>query len=167
MKVLPLVTLITLLCTGLSAGIFFAWTFSVVPGLSRIPDETYLKAMQSINRYIQNPWFFIAFIGPVVLIPLTAYLCYREGRSAESAWIAAAAVIYLVGVFGVTAASNVPMNNKLANVELSEKTSPALQEVRAEYEKPWNRSNSIRTFACIVAFALIIFAFILPEIYQS
>lgn len=167
MKVLPLLTLISLLATGLSAGLFFAWTFSVIPGLIRVDDATYLRAMQSINRYIQNPWFFIAFMGPVILIPLTAFLTYRDGQAGTSAWMAGAAVIYLVGVFGVTMLSNVPMNNQLDQVELAESTSSALQEVRADYEKPWNRSNSIRTFASVLAFALLAFAFISPQLFQS
>jgi len=46
---------------ALSAGLFYAWTISVVPGLKNIPTKSYLEAMQSMNRAILNPGFFVIF----------------------------------------------------------------------------------------------------------
>ena len=44
----------TLILTGLSAGFFYAWQVSVIPGTKRVVDLTYLETMQSINRAILN-----------------------------------------------------------------------------------------------------------------
>jgi uncharacterized membrane protein len=49
--------LIAVILTGLIAGLFFAYACSVNLGLTRLADAEYLKAMQSINGAILNPWF--------------------------------------------------------------------------------------------------------------
>lgn len=43
------------LLTGLSAGLFYAWAVSVIPGTRKVTDMIYLETMQSINRAIRNP----------------------------------------------------------------------------------------------------------------
>jgi uncharacterized membrane protein len=149
----------TILFSGLSAGLFFAWTFTVIPGTRRLPDLAYLQTMQFINRYIRNPVFFLIFFGTALLLPLTTFLLFRAGAMADGGWQAAASGLYLSGVIGVTVFSNVPLNNRLDRVKTEECSLPALQEARSEYEKPWNRSNSIRTFSSILAFSLVIFQY--------
>ena len=47
--------LITTLFSGLMAGLFYAWSISVTPGLAKIDNSSYLKAFQSMNRAILNP----------------------------------------------------------------------------------------------------------------
>ena len=42
MKSLSLYAAVTL--TGLSAGLFYAWAVSVIPGTQRVIDTTYLEA---------------------------------------------------------------------------------------------------------------------------
>lgn len=58
-----IVLLGTVILTGLSAGFFYAWSVSVIPGTQHISDTSYLQAMQSINRAILNPLFFVVFFG--------------------------------------------------------------------------------------------------------
>jgi uncharacterized membrane protein len=111
--------LAALTTTGLSAGLFFAWSFSVTPGLAKINDAAYIIAMQSMNRAILNPTFFLVFMGPLVLLPLSTYLSYT-GAGALRFWlVAAATTAYVIGVFGITIAGNVPMNEALDAFDLS------------------------------------------------
>ena len=56
--------------TALVTGLFYGYLVSVNGGLHRLNDSEYVKAMQSINAVIQNPLFFVSFIGPVILLPL-------------------------------------------------------------------------------------------------
>ncbi|MFV2061738.1 MAG: DUF1772 domain-containing protein, partial [Gammaproteobacteria bacterium] len=65
-----------IMTTALSAGLFYAWTISVIPGLRNIPNRSYLEAMQSINRAILNPGFFIIFFGALILMIWSAYIQY-------------------------------------------------------------------------------------------
>ena len=86
---------LTALFTGLIAGLFFAYSFSVVPGLGRLSDEAYLRAMQSINRAIQNPFFFTPFFAALLLLPLSAA---RAGDAGKKRLLLAGAVVYTGGV---------------------------------------------------------------------
>ena len=44
-------------------GLFWGWTFSVMPGLRSVDDRTYVTTMQSVNRAILNPMFLVVFTG--------------------------------------------------------------------------------------------------------
>nr|WP_295867510.1 anthrone oxygenase family protein [uncultured Chitinophaga sp.] len=147
---------ITAVTAALMAGLFYAYSCSVNPGLGRLPDAAYLAAMQSINRAILNPVFFVGFMGPVFLLPLSTWLVFREGMQPAGWWLLAATVAYLLGVFGVTMAGNVPLNNALDKVALED--SAALAAHRVRFERPWNRLNTVRTVCAIATVTLVIVA---------
>jgi len=151
-----LIILSTLL-TGLSAGFFITWSVSVLPGLSNLSDEAFIRSMQSINRYIQNPVFFIIFIGPMVLLSVVCYQFYQLGHLGTFKWILIALILYVIGVFGVTVIGNVPLNNKLDKVGM-DVSSTELTAERVAFEQPWNKYHYIRTVMAILAFACITIA---------
>ena len=51
---------------GLLAGLFYAYSVSVVPGLGQADDRTLVDGMQQINEAIENPVFFVGFLGAPV-----------------------------------------------------------------------------------------------------
>ncbi|WP_212002596.1 DUF1772 domain-containing protein [Chitinophaga sp. HK235] len=148
---------ITALTAALMAGLFYAYSCSVNPGLGRLSDTCYMAAMQSINRVILNPVFFIGFMGPVFLLPLSTWLVFRQGATVSGWCLLAATIIYLAGVFGVTAAGNVPLNNALDKVSLQGDAAEIAAQ-RARFEKPWNRLNMVRTIGAIITVTLVIIA---------
>lgn len=148
---------LALTVTALSAGLFYAYSCSVNPGLGRLPDDQYLAAMQSINRAILNPVFFLSFMGTLILLPLAAWLNYR-GLSQRFVMLAAAAVLYAIGTFGITIFGNVPLNNLLDGVDLSNASGEKLYELRQAFEIPWGRLHTIRTLANVGALVLTILA---------
>ena len=68
---------IALILSGLSAGLFYAWSVSVIPGTKRVPDLVYLEAMQAINRAILNPAFFLVFFGSLILLGVSTVQNFR------------------------------------------------------------------------------------------
>ena len=62
------------LTTGLMAGPYYAYAISVMLGLGRTDDRTFLSAMQQINVAILNPWFFVSFFGALVFTALAGVL---------------------------------------------------------------------------------------------
>jgi uncharacterized membrane protein len=148
--------LISVILTGLIAGLFFAYACSVNLGLARLTDTEYLKAMQSINRAILNPWFFTAFLGALILLPLTTGLVYKhEGATLVFYYLLAAALVYALAVFGVTVLGNVPLNEALDKFDLATTASEEIKRQREIFEGPWNRLNLIRTLASVISFALV------------
>jgi uncharacterized membrane protein len=138
--------------TGLSAGFFYAWMVSVIPGTRKVVDITYLESMQSINRAILNPAFFLVFIGsPLVLAVSTM----QQFSSGTSFWLLLAATItYMLGTFGVTALGNVPLNDALDGLELAELSGTKMRDFRNFYEEKWNRLHLIRTVFAVLSFML-------------
>ena len=143
--------------TALVTGLFYGYSVSVNGGLHRLNDSEYIKAMQSINAVIQNPLFFVSFIGPVILLPLAAFL-QRDSNSMQFALLLASSVIYIAGSFGLTMVGNVPLNVRLAKFDANKGSGNEIVQARAEFEKPWNRLHAIRTIASIAATVLIFVA---------
>lgn len=134
--------------TALLTGVFFGFMVAVNPGLHRLKDSEYIKAMQSINTVIINPWFMLSFMGPVLLLPVLAFMTRGEAMFTP---IIVAAALYIFGVFGITSGGNVPLNDKLAKVAADQAPSSELAAARAAYEKPWNQLHALRTILAIVA----------------
>lgn len=150
--------LLTTLLTGLSAGLFYSWAVSVIPGTKKVSDLVYLESMQSINREIINPWFLVIFLGPIVLIILSGIGYYRAENIEVFGYLIATFLTYMVGTVGVTAFGNVPMNEALDTLQLSGLSLEQLKVIRLDYESKWNRLHSIRTVFSVVAFALLLLA---------
>ena len=153
---------LTATSTALIAGLFFAYSFSVNPGLARLEDAAYLSAMQSINRAIQNPVFFAAFLGTLILLPLSAWLHYSQPVTLRFWMLLASSLIYAAGVFGVTVLGNVPLNDVLDGINLQTSSAQDIAAQRAAFEIPWNRLNAIRTAASAVSVILVIMACLIP-----
>ena len=145
-----------IILTGLSAGLFYAWSVSVIPGTRKVPDLTYLQTMQSINKAILNPAFFLIFFGSLLLLVVSTIQQYQDGITF---WIIlAASLIYFLGTFGVTAFGNVPLNDTLEVINLGDLTADQITEFRNNYELKWNRLHLIRTIFSVLSFLLSLIA---------
>lgn len=152
------VLFVTAITTALIAGFFYAWSCSVIPGLKRVDNNTYLSVMQNINRAIQNPVFFACFLGTVVLLPLCTYLHYPFSSPWRFRLLLAASVVYLAGVLGVTVLGNIPLNEALNRFPLSSASPGEMTAQRLKFELPWNSLNTIRTLAALLCFVLVLLA---------
>jgi uncharacterized membrane protein len=150
--------------TALIAGLFYAYSCSVNAGLGRLPDAGYLAAMQSINREILNPLFFMSFMGTLILLPLSTWLQFSHPVSLRFYLLLAATLVYAIGVFGVTMAGNVPLNNALDGFHIQAASAEEISRQRILFEKPWNQLHSIRTIANAIALILVLIACIVPEL---
>ncbi len=143
--------------TGLSAGLFYAWSVSVIPGTQKVVASTYLETMQSINRAILNPAFFLIFFGSIAFLGIGSI--YQFHANKITFWIMlTASIFYLAGTLGVTALGNVPLNNQLDVLNLGKMTSNNIQKFRTFYEINWNRLHLIRTVFAIASFVLSVIA---------
>ena len=134
------------LLLGLSAGLFFAFSVAVMPGLRRTDDAAFVATMTAINRAILNFPFGLVFVGALIAPVVAAVLAFITGASSPWLLIAAAAV-YLVGVLFVTGGVNVPLNEALDR-----------DGKRRAFEDRWVRFNNVRTVSGTVAFALALVA---------
>lgn len=149
-----------ILLTGLIAGLFYSYDCSVIKGLGNLPDAEYLSAFQSINRAILNPYFFISFMGSLLVLPIAAWLNYKEGGTISCYLLIAATLVYATGTFGVTILGNVPLNNLVDRFDIATASQADIQALRQKFETSWNTLNHIRTFANILSFLLAIISLV-------
>lgn len=148
--------LLTATTTALMAGLFYAWSCSVMLGFARLSDREFVSAMQKTNRAIQNPVFFAAFFGAPIFLITSTILHYNQ--SPRFWFLFAAAIIYLIGTFGVTVFGNIPLNNTLDRFDLQAASEKEIVASRANFEKRWNNLNTIRTVSSTMAIMLVIIA---------
>ncbi|MET9647906.1 anthrone oxygenase family protein [Streptomyces syringium] len=147
------------LTVGLVAGLFFAFACAVMPGLRRSDDRAFVEVMQRINVAILNGWFLFCFLGAPVFTGLATALHLRADGRAALPWTIAGLVLYAV-VLIVTAAVNVPLNNRL------EAAGPpgggaGAAAVRERFEATWVRWNLVRAVASTAAFGALAWALVL------
>jgi uncharacterized membrane protein len=145
---------------GVMAGVFQLYSYTIMPGLARTDDRTFVGAFQAMDRAIINPLFMANFLGALLLTALSAVLHATEDERPVLPWIAAAFVAYLV-VFFVTIGKNVPYNNALKAAGDPDRIDD-LAEVRRRFdEQRWVRWNHLR--AVLTTGALLSLAWALVE----
>ncbi len=68
-----------LLAAGWSAGFFWAWSFTVMPGLAAAPPEAAAAAMRAVNADAAGPGFAFVLFSPAVFAALSAVLAFAAG----------------------------------------------------------------------------------------
>lgn len=149
--------ILAIIGTGLTAGIFFAFSTFVMAALARIPPEQGIAAMNSINITVINPWFMTVFMGTPVLCAVLAVMAFFKWSEPGAAIIIVACLVYIVGSFVVTMVFNVPLNNALAQVTSASGEGGALW---TRYLAEWTFWNTVRTVLPLVSMLLFIWGLI-------
>ena len=148
-----LIVLIGVISNGLLAGVFFAFSCAVTPGLRRVDDRSYVRTVRAVNSAILNGWFLSVFlIAPLAAVgsALAPFII----ADSEPSTLLVIGVICSVLTFAITAAVNVPLNRGLdeAPIEAAE----AQRAARNVFETRWNRWNLMRTLSSIAAFVVLL-----------
>ena len=143
---------------GLAAGAFALYAHTIMPGLKKTDDHTFVAAFQSIDRAIINPWFMAgAFVG-ALLFTLLAALAHL-GQDALP-WIAAALVLYLVA-FVITIAVNVPLNDAIKAAGDPDRIRDLAGVRERFHEARWAAWNLVRVATSLGAFGCLAWALVL------
>jgi uncharacterized membrane protein len=145
----------TAIGAALVSGIFYAFSTFVMGALGRLEPRQGIAAMQSINIVVINPLFFLAFFGTGALCAATIVAALVPGTGVPLAPAVAGAVLYIVGCIGVTIAGNVPLNDRLAEVQPDDAGAESLWHM---YLVRWTRWNHLRTAASLAASAFLLVA---------
>ena len=141
------VLLAATIAAGLVAGLFYAYTVSVMPGLARGDDKTFVEGMRGINVAIINGWFMLSFLGAPLLAGAAVILNLGSGATL---WWTVAGFACLVTMIVLTGAVHVPMNNALME------GGDAYAQVRAAFETRWVRWNIVRTLVSLAGFGSLV-----------
>jgi uncharacterized membrane protein len=141
---------------GLVAGLYFFSAIAVMPALTAADDRTLVDAMQRMIDKIENPAFFLAFLGAPALATAALVQARSSGSPAVARWIVAGLVLYTVMVV-ITFAVHIPLNE-----DLKDAGDPArienLAEMRDDFVTPWVAWDIVRTVASIAGFGALTWA---------
>ncbi|MAQ82799.1 MAG: hypothetical protein CMH12_22140 [Maritimibacter sp.] len=147
---------IAVLAYALVGGVFLAFSDFIMRALSVTSGHGGAEAMQAINREVFRWVFMTLFLGlAAVSLALAVYAGFWM-TGPVATLVAAAGLVYLVGCFGVTVVFNVPMNEALAGMDLSQEATRTYWS--GTYVPRWTFWNTVRTVACGVAAALLLVA---------
>jgi uncharacterized membrane protein len=145
--------------TGLVAGLYFFSAIAVMPALTAADDRTLVDAMQQMIDKIENPAFFLVFLGAPVLAAVALVQARRSGRAKIAGWIIAGLALYAVMVI-ITFAVHIPLND-----DLEQAGDPAridnIAEVRDDFVTPWVAWDIVRTLVTTAAFGFLTWALVL------
>jgi uncharacterized membrane protein len=155
------VTLIAATMTiGLVAGVFGLYWHTVMRGLARTDDRTFVGAFQALDRAIINPWFMVSFLGALLFTVTAAVLHLPRDARGPLPWIVVALVLYLVA-FGITMAVNVPLNDALKAAGEPDVIAD-LAAARSNFDEArWAAWNLVRTITTTVAFGTLCWALVM------
>ncbi|WP_047865673.1 anthrone oxygenase family protein [Rubrobacter aplysinae] len=148
-------TLLSALGCGLNAGVLFAFSSFVMPALKRLPPAQGIAAMQSINILAVTPPFMMTLFGTAAACLVLIVWAVLSLGEQSAALVLAGGILYLVGTIGVTAARNVPLNNRLA--ALNPESAEAMDRWN-EYVRKWTAWNHLRVVASLAAAAVLTIA---------
>jgi uncharacterized membrane protein len=144
---------------GLIAGLYFFSAIAVMPALTAADDRTLVDAMQQMIDKIENPAFFLAFLGAPALAAVALVQARGSGQAKIAGWIVAALALYTVMVV-ITFAVNIPLND-----DLEQAGDPAqienISEVRDDFVTPWVAWDIVRTLVTTAAFGFLTWALVL------
>ncbi len=138
------------LVMGLIAGVFFTFSDFVMRSFTAASEATGAEAMQSINRVIYRSGFMVILLGMVPVSALLSVIAHLGLPAPVALAVHLGTGAYLLGMFAVTVFGNVPMNNRLDALSL---TDGSAQSYWTTYRVRWTGLNHIRTAATIMATA--------------
>lgn len=160
MESVRLLTLIlAALAVGTMTGVMGLYANTIMPGLRRTDDRTFVGAFQAIDTAIINPLFLATFFGGLIFTGLAAVLHLAEEARDAVPWITTAFVLYLAVVIA-TVTVNVPLNDGIKAAGDPDQIND-LAAVRSDFhEVRWVRSNLVRTVLTLAAFACLLWALV-------
>lgn len=149
------------LITGIIAGVFMAFSDFVMRSLSAASPVVGIQSMQLINRKVYGSVFLVLLLGMAPVSAAIATYAYTSLSGPAASWLITGGAIYVLGVFVVTMAGNVPMNKRLDGMD---KDTPASTAYWAIYAKVWTNWNHLRTVASAgSAFCYLVGALLLAQ----
>lgn len=152
---ISVLTIVTLLGSGLIAGVFFAFSTFVMKGLGQLKEADGIAAMQSINLTVINPVFLGVFMGTALASLACVAAALLNWSDPGAVFLLSGGMLYFIGSFMVTGAFNIPRNNALAALNPADPAGPRFWR---NYLRDWTAWNHVRMFASLAALVALLIA---------
>lgn len=134
---------VSVIAFALVAGVFLTFSDFVMRALDGAKPAAGVVAMQQINRKVYRTVFMVLLLGMSAAAPLLATGAYFYVDGPAAVLIIAGCSLYFVGVFLVSLAFNIPMNQRLDRLDVAGTASAAYWT--GTYLPRWTAWNHVRT----------------------
>ncbi len=148
---------ISLVATGILAGLLFDFWVFITPALATLPGPSFVETTKAIDKQFFDPipWVYTVVNFSILFVLL---VLIREWRSPPFILTAVALVCALIST-GSTLLINVPINVDVIN-NWSAQNPPANW---AQVRDQWDQANGFRAIVELIAFACLVAAVLLPS----
>lgn len=137
--------------TGLSAGFFATYYYSVTRALATVSDPVYVSTFQAINATVRSAEFGLIFFGSLPALIVATALLWRSSTTRNLLLLATAAYCTMLTI---TFTVHIPLNEALA-------VATDASTARLAFESHWNNLHLLRTLAVCLSFILAVTALML------
>jgi uncharacterized membrane protein len=132
--------------SGMMAGLFYAYSISVMPALRGADAAVFVEVLQRINIVITNGWFALCFGGTLVFGAIATVLYAVNGPAAVFVPALVGLILYAAQL-ALTFGLHIPLNNALDAAGPPGRTADP-GSARLAFEQRWVRWNHVRTLLC-------------------
>lgn len=145
--------------TGIIAGTVFAYANSVMPGLRKSDDRTFVLSARHLTSSVANPTFLVisngALLAQIGFVGVAVYL-----QQFDTVLLGSIALVCYVATLLITFLGNLPLNKAIISAELPNSDS-GWKELRVHFESRWTSLNLLRTMTCILSVSLLLIALLI------
>lgn len=145
--------------TSIVAGTVFAYANSVMPGLRKGDDRTFVLSVRELNSSVDNLVFLLvsngALVGQIIFIALASY-----SHDFDKVLMGSVALAAYIATLLITFLGNLPLNKAIIGAELP-KDNEGWKHLRVKFESRWTRLNLIRTTTSMVSVAALLITLLL------
>ena len=139
---------------AVSGGVFFDFSFVVMPGLRDLPAADGIAGLQAFNdTAVTPPLMLLMYVTAALCVVLMVRAALR-GRSASAAWLLGAAIAFLIAVVVITGAGNIPVSASVDELDPSAAGAAARWDDLYTQWLWWNHARALAAIGAAVGFAV-------------
>lgn len=147
------VTATSAICTGLSGGVYFAFSTLVMPALRALSANHAVPAMQLININAVRLPFMVIFFGGAASALAVVITELTSGAATPTTPHRIVGAGLALAAFGITIVRNVPLNNTLTRITPD---GPDIEARWNTFGRSWSAANHARATAALAATIILV-----------
>lgn len=147
---------LSIITTGIVTGTVFAYANSVMPGLKKADDRTFVLTNRLLNASVDNP-IFLAVSNIALIAQIGSLLFAISLQQSNLIFLFGFALLGYVATLLITILGNLPLNRKIITANIP-KNDNGWKELREQFEHRWRHFNLLRTLTCLASVSILIIA---------
>ncbi|WP_378730299.1 DUF1772 domain-containing protein [Nocardia brasiliensis] len=142
------------IATAINGGVFFDFSFVVMPGLRELPAAQGITAMQAFDRTAVTPPLMLMMFATAALCVVLIVRSITTWSSASAPWTLAAAIAFLLAAVVITGAANVPISASIDALDPSSTAAHTRWDHLYTQWIWWNHARTLTSIAAAIGFAI-------------